>query len=98
MVINMTSENYRRLEDKIDGIVDKLNLIQQNMVELRTDKVNQCKDIDNNKAEIEKTNKKVDTLEDLLANLNVKVILLGAGGSLLMTAILLLAAWLLGKL
>jgi chromosome segregation ATPase len=98
MVINMTSENYRRLEDKIDGIVDKLNIIQQNMVELRTDKVNQCKDIDNNKAEIEKTNKKVDTLEDLLANLNVKVILLGAGGSLLMTAILLLAAWLLGKL
>lgn len=93
----MATENYRRLEDKIDKIFDQLSIIQQNVVELRTERVNTCKDIDLNKEELAKTNAKVSILEELLENLNVKVMLLGGGAGLLMAVIMLVASWLLNK-
>jgi len=97
MVIAMTSENYRRLEDKIDKIFDQLSQIQQSVVELRTEKVQTCKELDNNRTEILQIKNTVDEIKEDMEKLNIKVAVISAGITLAVTIILAVGNWLLGK-
>lgn len=98
MVIAMTDGNYRRLEDKIDKIFDQLSMIQQSVVELRTEKVQTCKELDTNRSEISQIKIVVDEIKEDMEKLNVKVAVISAGITLAVSLGLMALNWLLSSM
>lgn len=93
----MADTNYRRLEDKIDRIFDQLSLIQQNIVELKTERISTCKEIDLQKSEITMIKETVDEIKEDMDKLNLKVAVISAGITVAVSIIFMVANWLLGK-
>jgi len=93
----MPSESYNRFEQKIDKIFDQLSIIQQSVVELRTERINTSKEIDYNRTEILQIKNTVDDIKQEMEQLNTKVVLISAGITVAVSFILMIANWLLGK-